>query len=86
MAYGVSLGPDLLQYSDSDSNLFSFHVVQEKHGIILNKTGAHVLDGGLVLPRSCNGVMARLCGQNAKASTALATFADRPSPGKRLLY
>ena len=30
-------------------NLFSFHVVQEKHEIILNKTGAHLLNGRLVV-------------------------------------
>ncbi|CAN0166366.1 unnamed protein product, partial [Ascophyllum nodosum] len=47
--YGVSFVPDL------GFNLFSFHVVQEKHEIILNKTGAHLLGGLLVFPRKCNG-------------------------------
>ena len=35
--YGVSVIPDL------GFNLFSFHVVQERHKIILNKTGPHLL-------------------------------------------
>ena len=37
---------------DLGFNLFSFPVVQEKHEIILNKTGAHLLDGRLVFPRT----------------------------------
>ena len=32
-----------------------FHVVQEKHEIILNKRGAHLLNGRLVFPRWSNG-------------------------------
>ena len=47
--YDVSFVPDL------GTNLFSFHVVQKKHEIILNKTGAHLLGGRLVFPRRCNG-------------------------------
>ena len=47
--YDVAFVPDL------GLNLFSFHVVQEKHEIILNKTGAHLLDRRLVSPRRCNG-------------------------------
>ena len=47
--HDVSFVPDL------GFNLFSFHVVQEKHEIILNKTGAHLLNGRLVLPRRRNG-------------------------------
>ena len=43
--HGVSFVPDL------GFNLFSFHGVQEKHEIILNKTGAHLLVGRLVFPR-----------------------------------
>ena len=40
-------------------DLFSFHVVQEKHEVILNKTGAHLLNGRLVFPRI--GGMDRPC-------------------------
>ena len=36
-------------------NFFSFHAIQEKHEIILNKTGAHLLNGRLVFPRRSNG-------------------------------
>ena len=43
--HGVSFVPDL------GFNLFSFHGVQEKHEIILNKTGAHLLVGRVVFPR-----------------------------------
>ena len=50
--HDVSFVPDL------GFNLFSFHAVQEKHEIILNKTGAHLLNGRLVLPR---GEMGRPC-------------------------
>ena len=75
--YDVSFVPDL------EFNLFSFHVVQEKHEIIFSKTGAHVLDGRLVIPRRCNGSSLRatrvLPGENAHASTALATLAEPPS-------
>ena len=67
---------------DLSFNLFSFHVVQEKHQIILNKTGAHLLGGRLVFPRRSNGSSLRatrvLPGGHANASTALATFADPP--------
>ena len=63
--------------------MFLFHVVQEKHEIILNKTGAHLLCGRLVFPRKCNGSSLRatrvLPGVNANASTALATFVEPPS-------
>ena len=44
--HDVSFVPDL------GLNLFSFHVVQEKHEIILNRTGTHLLGGCLVFPRS----------------------------------
>ena len=75
--HGVSFVPDL------GFNLFSFYVVQEKHEIILNKTGAHLLGGRLVFPRRSNGSSLRttrvLPGGHANASTALATFADSPS-------
>ena len=47
--HDVSFVPDL------GFNLLSFHVVQEKHEIILEKTGAHLLDGRLVFPRRGNG-------------------------------
>ena len=50
--HDVSLVPDL------GLHLFSFHVVQEKDEIILNKTGAHLLNGRLVFPV---GVMGRPC-------------------------
>ena len=77
--HDVSLVPDL------GFNLFSFHVVQEKHEIILNKTGAHLLGGRLVFPRKSNGLSLRatrvLPGGHASANTALATFADPPSHG-----
>ena len=75
--HDVSFVPDL------GVNLFSFHVVQEKHKIILNKTGAHLLGGRLVFPRRCNGSSLRatrvLLGGHAHASTALATFTSPPS-------
>ena len=77
--HDVSFVPDL------GFNLFSFHVVQEKHEIILNKTGAHLLGGRLVFPRRCNGsslsAIRVLPGGHADASTALATFANPPSHG-----
>ena len=50
--HGVSFVPDI------GFNLFSFHVVQDKHEIILIKTGAHLLNGRLVFPV---GVMGRPC-------------------------
>ena len=75
--HDVSFVPDL------GFNLFSFHVVQEKHEIILKKTGAHLLGGRLVLPRRINGSSLRatrvLPVGHANASTALAMFADPPS-------
>ena len=40
---------------DLDFHLFSFHVVHEKYEIILNKAGAHLRNGRLVLPRRSNG-------------------------------
>ena len=70
--HDVSFVPDL------GFNLFSFHVVQEKPEIILNKTGAHLLGGRLVFPRRSTGSSLRatrvLPGGHANASTALATF------------
>ena len=75
--HDVSFVPDL------GFNLFSFHVDQEKHEIILNKTGAYLLGGRLVFPRRSNGSSLRatrvLPGGHANASTALTTFADFPS-------
>ena len=72
--YNVSFVPDL------GFNSFSFHVVQEKHEIILNKIGAHLLNGRLVLPRRSNGSFLRatrvMQGGHASASNALAMFAD----------
>ena len=47
--HNVSFVPDL------GFNLFLFHIVQEKHEIILNKTGSHLLNGRLVFPRRSNG-------------------------------
>ena len=47
--HDVSFVPDL------GFNLFSFHVVQEKHEIILNKTGAYLLNGRLLFLRRSNG-------------------------------
>ena len=68
---------------DFGFNLFSFHVVQEKQEIVLNKTGAHLLGGRLVFPRRCNGSSLRatrvLPGRHANASITLATFANLPS-------
>ncbi|CAN0064768.1 unnamed protein product, partial [Ascophyllum nodosum] len=56
--------------------------VQEKHEIILNKSGAHLLDGRLVFPRRRNGSSLRATrvtqGAHASASNALATFTDPP--------
>ena len=74
--HNVSFVPDL------GFNLFSFHVVQEKHEIILNKTGAHLLGGRLVFPRRRNGSSLRatrvLPGSQANANNALATFVEPP--------
>ena len=76
--HDVSFVPDL------GFNLFSFHVVQEKHEIILNKTGAHLVNGRLVFPRRGNGSSLRatrvMPGAHASANNALATFTDPPSP------
>ena len=76
--HDVSFVPDL------SFNLFSFPVVQEKHEIVLNKTGAHLLNGRLVFPRRSNGSSLRatrvMPGVHPSASNALATFADPPSP------
>ena len=76
--HDVSFVPDL------GFNLFSFHVVQEKHEIVLNKTGAHLLNGRLAFPRRRNGSSLRatrvMPGTHASASNALATFTDPPSP------
>ena len=70
--YDVSFVPDL------GFSLFSFHVVQEKHEIILNKTGAHLLNGRLVFPRRRNGSFLRatrvMPGTHASAINALATL------------
>ena len=72
--HDVSFVPDL------GFNLFSFHIVQENHEIIQNKTGVHMLGGRLVLPRKCNGSSLHatrvLPGGNANASIALATFVE----------
>ncbi|CAN0141708.1 unnamed protein product [Ascophyllum nodosum] len=72
--HNVSFVPDL------GFNLFLFHIVQEKHEIILNKTGSHLLNGRLVFPRRSNGSSLRttrvMPGGHASANTALATFAD----------
>ena len=72
--HDVSFVPDL------GFNLFPFHVVQEKHEIILNKTGAHLLGGRLVFPRRCNGSSLHatrvLPGGNANANSALATLSS----------
>ena len=74
--HDVSFVPDL------GFNLFSFHVVQEKHEIILNKSGVHLLDGRLVFPRRRNGSSLRatrvMQGAHPSASNALATFTDPP--------
>ena len=76
--HDVSFVPDL------GFNLLSFHVVQEEHEIILNKTGAHLLNGRLVFPRRRNGSSLRatrvMPGAHASASNALATFTDPLSP------
>ena len=75
--HDVSFVPDL------GFNLFSFHVVQEKHDIILNKTGAHLLNGLPVFLRRSSGSSLRATrvrpGGHASASNAMATFADPPS-------
>ena len=75
--HDVSFVPDL------GLNLFSFHVVQEKHEIILNRTGTHLLGGCLVFPRRSNGSSLRatrvLPGGQANANPALTTFANPPS-------
>ena len=75
--HDVSFVPDL------GFNLFSFHVILEKHEIILNKTGAHLLNGRLVFPRRRNGSSLRatrvMPGTHASASNALTRFTD-PSP------
>ena len=75
---------DVFFVADLGFNLFSFHVVQEKHEIIRNKTGAHLLNCRLVFPRRSNGSSLRairvMPGGHANASNVLATFADPPSP------
>ena len=64
-------------------NLFSFHVVREKHEISLNRTGAHLLGGRLVFPPRSNGSSLRasrvLPGGHANANTVLKTLANPPS-------
>ena len=74
---------DVYFMPDLGFNLFSFHVVQEKHEIVLNKTGAHLLGGRLVFPRRSNGSSLRatrvLPGGHANANTALRTVAIPPS-------
>ena len=76
--HDVSFVPDL------GFNMFAFHVVQEKHEIILNKTGAYLLNGRLVFPRRSNGSSQRatrvMPGVHASAINALATFVEPPSP------
>ena len=76
--HDVSFVPDL------GFNLFSFHVVQEKDEIILNKSGAHLLNGRLVFPRRRSGSSLRatrvMPGTHASASNALATLTDPPPP------
>ena len=78
--HDVSFVPDL------GLNLFSFHVFQEKHEIILNKTGAHLLNCRLVFPRRSSGSSLRatrvMPAGHASASNALATFEDPPSPAQ----
>ena len=75
--YDVSFVPDL------GFNLFSFHVLQEKHEIIPNKKEPHLVGGCLVFPRRCNGSSLRtarvLPGRNVNVSTAFATFVESPS-------
>ena len=75
--HDVSYVPDL------GFNLFFFHVVQEKHEIILNRTGAHLLGGRLVFPRRSNGSSLRatrvLPGGHANANAALTYFVIPPS-------
>ena len=76
--HDVSFVPDL------GFNLFSFHVVQEKREITLNKAGAHLLNGRLVFPRRSNGSSLRatrvMLGGHASVNTALTKFADPPFP------
>ena len=70
---------DVYFVPDLGFNLFSFQVVQEKHEIILNKTGAHLLNRRLVFPHRSNESSLRatrvMPGVHASASNALATFA-----------
>ena len=72
--HDVSCVPDL------GFNLFLFQAVQEKHEIILNRTGAHLLGGRLVFPRRSNASPLRatrvLPGGHENANTALTTFAN----------
>ena len=74
---------DLSLVPDIGFDLFSLHVVQEKHEIILNRTGAHLLSGRLVFPRRSNRSPLRatrvLPGGHANANTALTTLANPPS-------
>ena len=76
--HDVSFVPDL------GCNLFSFHVVQEKHEIILNKSGAHLLDDRLVFPRRRNESSLRatrvMQGAHTSASNALASITDPLPP------
>ena len=70
---------DVYFVPDLGFNLFSFHAVQGKHEIILNKAGAHLLNGRLVFPRRRNGSSLRatrvMPGEHASASNELATVA-----------
>ena len=74
---------DVSYVPDVGFNLLSFHVVQEKHGIILNRIRAHLLGGRLVFPRRSNGSSLHatrvLPGGHANANTALTTIAIPPS-------
>ena len=75
--HDVSVVPDL------GFSLFSFYLVREKHEIILNRTGAHLLVGRLVFSRKSNGSSLRattvLPGGHADANTTLTTFANPTS-------
>ena len=76
--YNVSFVPGLR------GHIFSFHVVQEHQEKVLNRGGAHLVNGRLTFLRKENGSYIRATrvhsGQNVGRRIALATFDGRPPP------
>ena len=76
--YNVSFVPGL------GFTVFSFRVLQEHQEIVLNRVGAHIMNGRLSFPCKENGSYIRATGvplgQNVGRSIALVTFDGRPLP------